>query len=139
MLVSAHRPDAAIGNSHEGPAQNTDEDHRKPAGHLSEGPVGVSERNGSRAAGDEAIKGVEWASIGLGLLVLRLCVYGNDIGGSDRSAVQANVADRCILLDGWNQEVIDGWRSSSPNITKDRLCFAVQDGKLRAGGDCGES
>lgn len=128
-------------NLHESPAEERDQDHRQPGGHLGESPGQVSEGDGKAVLLEQAVEGVEGALVRSNVVDL---VVENELLeglGGGRGAVQRLVAE---LRDGRGligQRLGDGeldqrWRAKGPRVAEDVLLFAVKEAKLGRGG-CG--
>lgn len=82
-----------MSNSHEGPAEERDEDHRQPRRHLGEAPGNVTKGNSQAILLHQTVKGVEETLIGRDLI--NLIVDDKLLEGlsGGRGAVQRLVAE----------------------------------------------
>lgn len=128
---------------HEGPAEERDEDHRQPRGHLGETPSDVTERNGKVVLLEQTVEGVEGTLVRSNLVNL---VVNNKLLeglGSGRGAVQGLVA---VLRNGrrlvsqrlGDAELDQRRRANGPRVAEDVLLLAVEEAELGRRGRSGD-
>jgi hypothetical protein len=128
---------------HEGPAEEGDEDHGQPRGHLGEGPGDVSVRNGEAVLLHDAVEGVEGTLVRGNLVNLVLKNKLLEGLGGGRGAVQGLVA---VLGDGrglisqrlGDVELDQRRRANAPRVAQDLLLLAVEVTKLGRRGPGGK-
>lgn len=120
---------------HEGPAEEGDEDHGQPGGHLGEGPGDVSVRNGEAVLLQDTVEGVEGTLV-RGNLVNFVLKYQLLEGlGGGRGAVQGLVAvlgnGRGLVSQRLGEVELDQRRrAETPRVAEDVLLLAVEEAKL---------
>lgn len=131
---------------HDGPAEEGDDDHGEPRGHLGEAPQNVGDRDGELVLGEEAVEWVPVALIRGGLLVLAVNDKLLEGLGGGGGAVQGDIADsgrgsRLVGKGLGDLEVVQRWRADRPRVAKDGFLVAVDGSKLggvRLGGEDGQ-
>jgi hypothetical protein len=131
---------------HEGPAEEGDEDHGQPGGHLGEGPGDVSVRDGEAILLQGTVEGVEGTLVRGNLVNTVLKDELLEGLGGGRGAVQGLVA---VLGNGrglvsqrlGDVELDQRRRADAPRVAEDVLLLAVEVAKLgrrgRGGKDSG--
>lgn len=131
---------------HEGPAEERDEDHGQPRGHLGEGPCNVSVRNGEAVLLKGTVEGVEGTLVRCDLVNLVLQDKLLEGLGRGRGAVQGLVAvlgnrRRLVSQRLGNVELDQRRCADAPRVAEDVLLLAVDVAKLgrrgRRGNDSG--
>ena len=128
---------------HEGPAEERDEDHGQPGGHLGEGPGDVSVRNGEAVLLQDTVKGVEGTLVRGNLVNLVLKNKLPESRGGGRGAVQRLVAvlgngRRLVSQRLGDVELDQRRRAETPRVAEDVLLLAVEVAKLGRRGGSGK-
>jgi hypothetical protein len=136
--------DAAEHSSlHEGPAEEGDQDHGQPGGHLGESPGNVSVGNGEAVLLESAVEGVEDALIREDLVKLVVNDKLLECLGGSRGAVQlleANLRNGRGLVGQrlGNAQLDQRWRADRPRVAEDILPLAIDEAKLGRRGLSGD-
>lgn len=131
-------PGAKGNNSHNCPAEETDTDHKEPAGDHAEAKENVTQSNVESVLGEPAIGGVEGTVILADFLVGLLRVdlvdgLRSDSGGVQKDDVQRSGGARLIRLRLGNLEVPNGGGTSRPNGAQNLVLLTVQVTELGRG------
>lgn len=131
---------AALGDSHDGSAEETDTDHEHPARDSADTVDEVTERNVQVVLSEDTVGRVEEALVGRALSVLLLGVDLVQILSGNGGGIHVDKVEvgRETLFALWlglgNLEVVDGGRAGGPGRAQDALLLAVQQTEVRRGG-----
>lgn len=144
MTRKAHLTRCEQVNLHNSAAEETDENHKSPAGNGAKRPDGVAEGHVELVLGEPAVRGVEGTLVGVNLLESLLGVNLVKLLGCDGGAVHVEDVERgrqallALGLGLGKLEVVDGGGAGGPGRAENALLLTVQQTKVGGGRVGGE-